>query len=352
MQQQYMDTWMKFTPQATPWGATASPFAATGSNPWTNSFEQWSKLFGQGMPQNAQEVSTRLFDLGKSYLGMSEGFWKLLQQNQGSSLCATDWQETMKNSLGQMSKSFNFPDGATDPWSGFATLWGLPLSNWQRMACSFSPFPGEMEKALREERAPHPSDMTRAIRHYLSVPSVGYTREWQDQAQEWSRLSIEYAHTMQDFSALLGKVVQRALELFGTRVAEKLKAGESFDGLRSIYNLWIDSGEDAYAEQVDTADFPHLQAELVNALMRMKRHEQGIMEEFMTALNMPTRQELDTTHQRVYELQKQLRELQDTLEEAAEAESAPPAPAKTRKAAPGKTGSTAKRRTQTKTRKG
>jgi class III poly(R)-hydroxyalkanoic acid synthase PhaE subunit len=150
---------------------------------------------------------------------------------------------------------------------------------------------------------------------------------------------------------LLGKVVQRALELFGARVAEKLKAGESFDGLRSFYNLWIDCGEDAYAEQVATADFPHLQAELVNALMRMKRHEQGMIEEFMTALNMPTRQELDTTHKRVYELQRQVRQLQDTLEEAAEAESTPPAPAKPRKATPGKTGSTAKRRTQTKTRK-
>ncbi len=365
MQKQYMDVWLKLSHENMPWQATASPFAAAGGNPWTEAFEQWSKLFGQGMPKTSKDVNARLFDLGKNYMSMSENFWKLLQQGQDSSAWSGNWQELLKNSFAQLGKGFEFPGGATDPWSGFANLWGLPLSNWQRMAAAFSPFPGEMEKALREDRVPETSEMTRAVRHYLSVPPVGYTREWQEQLQDWGRLSIEYTHAVQDFSALLGKVVQRALELFGKRVTEKSKAGESFDGLRALYDLWIDCGEEAYAEQVATPEFPHLQAELVNALMRMKRHEQLMVEEVMTALNIPTRREMDTTHQRVHDLQQQMRQLQDLLEEAAEtrAEAPPAAAAKTRKvsarkqaapvkAASRKTASTAKRRAQPKTRKG
>ena len=79
-----------------------------------------------------------------------------------------------------------------------------------------------------------------------------------------------------------------------------------------------------YHEQME-----HLQAEMVNALMRMKRHEQMVVEEFMTALNIPTRREMDTTHKRVHELQRQVRELQDALEESAEirSEAAPATPA-------------------------
>jgi class III poly(R)-hydroxyalkanoic acid synthase PhaE subunit len=357
MQKQYMDAWLKLSQPQVPWPTAASPFAATGSKPWADAFEQWSKLFGQSMPEDARDVSARLFDLGKSYLGMSESFWQLLQQ--GKDLCtwASDWQKTMQDSFKQLGKGHVFPGGGVDPWSGFANLWGLPMSNWQRMACAFSPFPGEMEKALREERVPEMSEMTRAVRHYLSVPPVGYTREWQEQLQDWTRLSTEYVHALQDFSALLGKVLQRALELFGARVSEKVSAGESFDGLRAIYNLWIDCGEEAYAEQVATTEFPHLQAELVNALMRMKRHEQLMVEEAMTALNIPTRREIDTTHKRVYELQQQLRRLQDTVEEAAEteAEAAPAAQAAAPaapEAAPQTTRSTAKRGAQPKTRKG
>ncbi|MGB5540680.1 MAG: class III poly(R)-hydroxyalkanoic acid synthase subunit PhaE [Gammaproteobacteria bacterium] len=352
MQKQYMDTWMKFSPQGTPGSFMTSPFAATGPNPWTDAFEQWSKLFSQGMPANAREVSSRLFDLGKGYLDMSERFWQVMQQGKDSPVSATDWQGMMQKTFEQAGKGFNFPGGATDPWSGFATLWGLPLSNWQRMATSFSPFPGEMEKALRADHLPEPSEMTRAVRHGLSLPPIGYTREWQEQQQEWTRLLMEYQHTVQAFGGLLGKVVQRALELFGKRMTEKLGAGESFDGLRAIYNLWIDCGEDAYAELVASTDFPHLQAEMINALMRMKRHEQLMLEEVMTALNMPTRSEMDTTHKRVYELQQQVCHLQDALEDAADVGTAPPKARKTatKKSATKKSG-TAARRARPKTRK-
>jgi len=356
MQKQYLDAWQQFSPDRLSWQAAVSPFTAARGNPWANAFDQWSKLFGQGMPQTARDVNERLFELGKSYLSMSESFWKLMQQGKDASAWTREWQQTLQDNFKQLCQGHSLQAGGNDPWSGFASLWGLPLGNWQRMACAFSPFPGEMEKALREEQIPEASEMTRAVRHFLSVPPVGYTREWQEQLQDWTRFSVEYLHAMQDFGALLGKVVQRALELFGTRVTEKTKAGESFDGLRALYNLWIDCGEEAYAEQVATPEFPKLQAELVNALMRMKRHEQMIVEEVMTAFNIPTRREMDTSHRRVHELQQQVRQLQDALEDATDTLARPQAePAKTaatqtvdRK----KPASTAKSRARTKTRKG
>lgn len=358
MQKQYLDAWSQFPRPPLPWNAAQSPFATAGGAPWAEAFAQWSKLFSAGLPQDARAISDRLFELGKSYVGMSESFWKLLQQEKQATLCAADWQEALKSSIEQSGKAFNFPANAGDPWTGFATLWGLPLSNWQRMACSFSPFPGEMEKALRTDRMPEPGEMTRALRSSLSLPAIGYTREWQEQLQEWTELNTEYSHALQNFSLLLGKVVQRALELFGQRMTQRLKAGESLDGLRAVYDLWIDCGEDAYAEQVATSDFPHLQAELVNALMRMKRHEQLMVEEAMTALNIPTRREMDTSHKRVYEMQRQVRALQDALEEAAEPEAAATQPAPksahpVRKKAPArKAASATRRRTQPRTKKG
>ncbi len=354
MQKQYLDAWMKVSGPGLTWNATTAPFAAPGGNLWANSFDQWSKLFGQGMPNNARDVSTRLFDLGKSYLDMSERFWQVLREGKGAALTPADWQAALHKTFGQVGQGFSLPGGTADPWSGFASLWGLPVNNWQRMATSFSPFSGDMEKALHAGQLPETGDMTRTLRHFLSVPPVGYTREWQEQQQEWARLFMEYAQAMQDFNALLGKVVLRALEQFGKRMSEKVKAGESFDGLRAVYNLWIDCGEEAYAEQVATAEFPQLQANMVNAQMRMKRHEQHMLEKVMKALNIPTRQEMDTTHKRVYELQRQLQQVQDAMEQAAQ--DAPAQAAETRTAAPKKKADakhtrTAKRRAKPKTGK-
>ena len=314
-QQQYLDAWHKLSRQDKAWPMAAGSFGGAGFNPWAESLQQWSNLLARGLPRDTRDVSTRLFELGKSYMGMGESFWRLLQHGNDATVCATDWQEMLKNALDQSGKGFMPGAEGTDPWSGFATLWGLPMNNWRRMVCSFSPFPGEMEKALRGESSMEPGGATSTIPHYLSVPPVGYTREWQEQTQEWTRLSLEYVKALQGFSQLLGKVMQRAIELFREKMAEVMKTGESMDGLRAVYDLWVDCGEEAYAEMVATPEFPHLQAELVNALMRMKHHEQLMVEEVMTALNVPTRREIDTTHMRVYELQRQLRQLQDAVED-------------------------------------
>jgi class III poly(R)-hydroxyalkanoic acid synthase PhaE subunit len=318
-QKQYLDAWMRLSGEARNWPDTRAPFAWGSGSPWSEPLQQWSRLITQGLPRDSQDIGTRLFDLGKSYLGMGETLCHLMQQGQNLTGSAADWQAAMKNVFAATG-STRMGEEQADPWSGLATFWGLPLNNWQRFACSFSPFPGEMEKALRPESVPQTSDMTRAVRQLLSIPPVGYTREWQQQTQEWVQLYLDYARPLQNYARLLGKVGQRATELFSGKLAAQFQEGKSLEGLRAAYNLWIDCGEEAYAEVMATPEFPHLQAQMVNALMRLKRHEQQMLDEVMTALNMPTRQEMDTTHKRVHALQRQLCALQDAAEDQAAAE--------------------------------
>jgi len=366
-QKQYLDTWMRLSGEGNKWPGAQTPFAWGGGSPWSEPLQQWSRLMTQALPRDSQDIGTRLFDLGKSYLGMGETFWHLMQQGQNLTGSASDWQEAMKNAFLAGGGPALMEPACADPWSGLATFWGLPLNNWQRFACSFSPFPGEMEKALRPESMTQPSELTRAVRQLLSIPPVGYTREWQQQAQEWVQLYMDYARPLQNYARLLGKVGQRTTELFSEKLAAQFKEGESLEGLRAAYNLWIDCGEEAYAEVLATPEFPHLQAQMVNSLMRLKRPEQQMLNEVMTALNMPTRQEMDTTHKRVHALQRQLCGLQDAAEDQAAAEALheephavdePPAAAPVKHKAPARTkpaahkASQPKHRVQPKTSKG
>jgi class III poly(R)-hydroxyalkanoic acid synthase PhaE subunit len=314
-QKQYLNTWMQMSKQGTGWPGSQSPLPWSGASPWSEPMQQWTRMLTQALPRGSQDTSTRLFELGKSFMTMGETVWRLLQEGKDIAGSEINWQETMKNALAAAGGCFDLAGQSADPWSGFATFWGLPLRTWERFACSFSPLPGELAKAPGGEEAAPMSDMTRAVRQLLSLPAVGYTREWQEQAQEWMQLYLEYTKAVQDFARLLGKVSQRAAELFSHKLAEQLKEGKSLEGLRAAYNLWIDCGEEAYSEVVATPEFPHLQAQMVNALMRLKRHEQLMIDEGMTALNMPTRRELDTTHKRIHGLQQQLRTLQDALED-------------------------------------
>ncbi len=63
-------------------------------------------------------------------------------------------------------------------------------------------------------------------------------------------------------------------------------------------------------------EFAKVQARLTNTLMAVKRQEQKMVDELLSAFNMPTRRELDASHRRVHQLQRQLWQLQETLDEA------------------------------------
>ena len=291
----------------------ALPFSAGGTSLWGQALDQWSRMATLALPTETQDVAGRLAGLGRSYLQMGETFWHMLQQTQSAGV-ATDWQALMNQGLEQLGKASSLGETPSDPWCGFATLWGLPVDTWKRIGVSLSPFPGELEKALRGGGVGETPGIPATLEHLLGLPPLGYTRELQEQVQEWTRLSLEYVRAVQAFTRLLAKVAQRALELMGERLTELSCQGESLGGLRAAYDLWIDCGEAAYAETLATPEFPALQAELVNALMRLKYHEQRMVEEVMTGLNMPTRQELDTSHKRVYELRRELRDLQASMQ--------------------------------------
>jgi class III poly(R)-hydroxyalkanoic acid synthase PhaE subunit len=313
-QKQFLDAWQQLSPSGGAWPAPGKlPFSASGSSLWGQPLDQWSRMANLAFPQATQDVAGRLAGLGKSYLQMGETFWHMLQQTQGTG-SAADWQAVMSQGLEQLRKATSLSEIPSDPWCTFATLWGLPLDTWKRIGVSLSPFPGEMEKALRGSGVAGAGGIPGNMEQLLGLPALGYTREIQEQVQEWTRLSLDYTRVMQEFVRLLGKITQRALELMGERLTELSCQGESLGGLRAAYDLWIDCGEAAYAETLATPEFPALQAELVNALMRLKRHEQRMLEEVMTGMNMPTRQELDTSHKRVYELRRELRELQARMQ--------------------------------------
>jgi class III poly(R)-hydroxyalkanoic acid synthase PhaE subunit len=129
-------------------------------------------------------------------------------------------------------------------------------------------------------------------------------------------LWLEHGEALKNYAGALSRIVVRAGELLREKMAERAAAGESFESLRACYDLWVDCGEEAYAEIASSSDFSRLQAGLTNSLMAVKRQEQKMVDEALGALNMPTRRELDTSHRRLHGLQRQVWRMQQSLNDA------------------------------------
>jgi hypothetical protein len=110
----------------------------------------------------------------------------------------------------------------------------MPRQHWRRLASSFSVLPGDVEKSLRGTRAPlGPEALQRELRNTLSLPAVGYMREWQPLVQEWGRYSLEHAQAMRAYETTLTKVGTRAFELPTTKLLAMAKEGEMVDSVRA-----------------------------------------------------------------------------------------------------------------------
>jgi len=182
------------------------------------------------------------------------------------------------------------------------------------MASSLRPVPGDLLRNMPHER------LGESVNKILSAPGLGYTREEQSQYQDLMRRAIAYQKALQDymsfFSGLGTKAVQRMRETL-----ERMQAKDKvIDTARGFYDTWVGCCEDVYAEEVQSPTFAKLHGELVNAQMALKHRMSIMVDEYLGAMNMPTRVELRTIQDRVQEsrrenkaLRKELHHLQHQL---------------------------------------
>ncbi len=315
VQRKYMDAWLAMASQITRTESGQPSPSKAASEPVAQALEFWTQMMAPALPAQARALGDKLAELGQGYLQIGENLWRMVQGVQTAASAGSDWQSALQEQLQKLQQGFTTSAGGAEPSAGMATLWGMPLQHWRRLSSSFSVLPGDVEQTLRGAGSLGPEALQRELRNALSVPAVGYMREWQTLIQEWGRYSLEHTQAMRAYETTLTKVGTRAFELLTARLQAMGKGGEMVDSVRAAYDLWVDCAEEAYADVASGDEFPRIQARLTNTLMVLKRHEQQMAEELQAALNVPTRGELNTTHARVQGLRRELRELRHQVEE-------------------------------------
>lgn len=311
MQRKYWDAWSGFGHRTALDKAEEAFESSAGL--WTQNIDFWSKLMTSSMPLETRSWTDKLLEVSKGYLQLGEALYKAATQEGGKDFGR--WWEIVSESLTKTQEKSGAGFGVgKDPWSGFANLWGLPLDTWKRLSTACSMLPGDMEKAFRDVGG------SALVGDWLSTPTLGYTRESQEEAQRLGQLWLAHGQAAQAYAAVLSKVIARAGELLREQVLGQMGKGQTFDSLRACYDLWVDCGEEAYAEISVTDEFTSAQARLTNSLMAVKRQEQKMVDEALGAMNMPTRRELDTSHRRLHQLQRQVWRMQRALDESGAAE--------------------------------
>jgi class III poly(R)-hydroxyalkanoic acid synthase PhaE subunit len=302
-QRKYWEAWSAFGRQA----LDAMTPQQSGANPWAQALDHWWNAVSGSTSPEIESFYSKLIEQGKTFFRLSEGMTRGFQSAATSGHEFMDLQHETEKALAGMKEAFTGSGTqAHDLMRQVMAFWELPLDTWQRTASSLSLLPGDFLQNLKLEDVERVSEtIDDRIDRFLSVPGVGYTREWQEQLQQHARLWLDYQRAHQRYVAGFSKLGLQSVERFENKLKELSAAGKKVGAARELYDLWVDCCEEVYGEYASTDEYAELHAELVNTLMQVKRHAGALIDEYLGAMNMPTRREVNTLHRRVQETRRE-----------------------------------------------
>jgi class III poly(R)-hydroxyalkanoic acid synthase PhaE subunit len=292
---------------------------------WEQALDHWWQAVSPAAPALAHDFMGRMMEQGKQLFRLAESFQNA---NPGEAQLG-DWSETLSRLSAEVQRALTGAgEGRAPGMMGFREL---PLHSWQTLVSSFSNLPGGLPKGISTGGSGFDPE------RFLSAPGLGYSREIQAKQQELIRLVGEYQKAYADYSDFFSNLGERSIERLRSRLEEYRKAGEVIDTARSLYDNWVVTCEEVYAERVKTADYARIQGRLINALIRVKRQFGILVDDQLGALNMPTRRELRTLQDRIQDNRREIRWLHARVQSLTEKSEAVAAPQKkvVQKRAPG-----------------
>jgi len=294
-QRRYWDAWMDMARRGL---EATTPAQKASANPWADAMEQWWKSVAPNTPKPAQDLLGQMVNLGKSYFSMAEGLGKMDP--------TTDTTQIVENWTRMMTEAFSSAGQGMNPFAGVAgkagrqglAFWDLPFDTVSRTMSAGMPFPGDFMKAFEVER---PTDVREQMDRMLSAPALGYARESQEQHQKFARLMLEYEQAMSEYQAGFGGLGARSMEAFKKRLEDRAQKDGPVNSIREVFNIWVDACEEVYADYAMSDEYARRYGRMVNALMAVKHQGAQLVDEWLEAMNMPTRGDLGTVQRRLHD---------------------------------------------------
>ncbi|MCI0349527.1 MAG: class III poly(R)-hydroxyalkanoic acid synthase subunit PhaE [Acidobacteriales bacterium] len=299
----FWDAWSRIFKQSME--SSPSAFAV----PWTAVLDLWAKTAAPAAPAAGEDFFQSIVRQGKTFLRLGEEFTKLTRNLAEGAQAGANWKDLFTAKFNELKAGFTHGSASdvNNTLRGLLPFFELPMDSWSRMFSSSSLLPGDFLRSVKPEGLSGVAGQVHErMDQFLSIPAVGYMREWQEQTQGGVRLSMDYQKALQEYLHAHGRLGVDALERLAAKVIERAEEGREINTLREVYDLWVDCGEEAYSAFVFTEEYADVYARLVNALMALKHHNQTAVDEVAGSLNLPTHQGITTLQRRQQEFRREL----------------------------------------------
>ncbi len=147
------------------------------------------------------------------------------------------------------------------------------------------------------------------------TPAFGQNREQQMQREAMATAVMESMQAAGRYQSLIQRANAKGVERMQDKLAAHAEPGRQIDSLKTLYDLWVDSAEEAYAEIALSDEFRDTYGEMVNTQMRVRQMQQQQTEQMCQQLGVPTRSEVSSLGERLQALRREFRASQASVTE-------------------------------------
>jgi class III poly(R)-hydroxyalkanoic acid synthase PhaE subunit len=259
-------------------GGNADPQPA---QQWQQAVDWWSRLLPDGRSQ-ANDAVGRFNQQASQWFGQMQ---QVAAQFAGQDASAREVSQAWRQAMGANGDGNPF----TDLFKAMRGQGAHGMDEWL------------------DQVKPYLEGFQQQSQRWQQLPAFGQYREHQERWQALQLAQQDYQQRTDALSALMLKCAQRAFEVFEDKLIGHEEPGRQITSARALFDLWIDSAEQAYAAIALSAEFRKTSGALTNAQMRLRGCIQLEVEHMTALFGMPTRTEIDSAHRKVAELERALR---------------------------------------------
>lgn len=106
----------------------------------------------------------------------------------------------------------------------------------------------------------------------------------------------------------------KVMEALADRVIEKAENNEEITSITALYQEWLNLGDSVYVQLFESDEYSRLMAEVSSLQLKLKKDIDLQLEQSLGHLPVATKSELDELYKVIYELKKEVRQLEKMLE--------------------------------------
>jgi len=134
--------------------------------------------------------------------------------------------------------------------------------------------------------------------------------EWSDIANRMMVYNIKNAELQYMIYSQGAKVMDKLAE----NVMNKIQNGEEINSMMALYQEWMNISDKTFVALFEGDEYSQLMAEVSAMQLRLRKDIEAQLEKLMVGIPVATRSEMDELYKTIYDLKKQVRQLEKMLE--------------------------------------